>query len=310
VQNSTLSDGAVQGRDSGCCACSNVPLTAPAQGVTSLHYPTSSGADRAKCRLSGVRRARRPRSRKPERPARRLPGTQQGGACEAVSGEPERSDGAAERPEAGRRQVPAFPMLHYPATSGAVRSEAARSGRHGRAWTRAESGKPPRAVTGIRRGTSRISVTAKQAASFSGFRGGERPSPCRERRAAERRTAERSGAGRRWDAAFLLLNYPAPSGADRAECRLSGVRRALPSTSIGATPHWGDRLFRLTSEPMRFPPLAVIGSSPRVHGSRSVLRGGFRERNRAARARANLCRPPVAEIATEVRSTETEQRRP
>ena len=44
-------------------------------------------------------------------------------------------------------------------------------------------------------------------------------------------------------------------------------------------------MFRLTSEPMRFPPLAVIGSSPRVLGARNGLRGGLRERRGAARAR-------------------------
>ena len=32
---------------------------------------------------------------------------------------------------------------------------------------------------------------------------------------------------------------------------------------IDVAPHCGDHLFRLTSEPMRFPPLEVIGSSPR-----------------------------------------------
>ena len=45
---------------------------------------------------------------------------------------------------------------HYPTPSGADRSEAARSGGHGRAWTGAESGKPSRAVPGIRRDTSRM----------------------------------------------------------------------------------------------------------------------------------------------------------
>ncbi len=35
------------------------------------------------------------------------------------------------------------------------------------------------------------------------------------------------------------------------------------ATSIDVAPHCGDHLFRLTSEPMRFPPPEVIGSSPR-----------------------------------------------
>ena len=37
---------------------------------------------------------------------------------------------------------------------------------------------------------------------------------------------------------------------------------AVSATSIDVTPYYGDRLFRLSSEPMRFPPLEVIGSSP------------------------------------------------
>ena len=37
----------------------------------------------------------------------------------------------------------------------------------------------------------------------------------------------------------------------------------IPATSIDVAPHCGDHLFRLTSEPMRCPPLEVIGSSPR-----------------------------------------------
>ena len=37
----------------------------------------------------------------------------------------------------------------------------------------------------------------------------------------------------------------------------------IPATSIVATVPWTDRSFQLTSEPMRFPPLEVIGSSPR-----------------------------------------------
>ena len=47
-------------------------------------------------------------------------------------------------------------------------------------------------------------------------------------------------------------------------CRLQQLffisRRS--ASSIGATAHWADRLFRMTSEPMRFPSPAVIGSSP------------------------------------------------
>ena len=37
----------------------------------------------------------------------------------------------------------------------------------------------------------------------------------------------------------------------------------IPATSIVATVSRTDRSFQLTSEPMRFPPLEVIGSSPR-----------------------------------------------
>ena len=37
----------------------------------------------------------------------------------------------------------------------------------------------------------------------------------------------------------------------------------IPATSIIATVSKTDRSFQLTSEPMRFPPLEVIGSSPR-----------------------------------------------
>ena len=37
---------------------------------------------------------------------------------------------------------------------------------------------------------------------------------------------------------------------------------SLNATSIGATRRRRDRLFRLTSQPMRFPPQAVIGCSP------------------------------------------------
>ena len=34
------------------------------------------------------------------------------------------------------------------------------------------------------------------------------------------------------------------------------------ATSVGATAHWADRLLRLTSQPAKFPPLAVVGYSP------------------------------------------------
>jgi len=59
---------------------------------------------------------------------------------------------------------------------------------------------------------------------------------------------------------------PAPpeSGAHSGAFSDSGGAGWDPSAaSIGAAPHSGDRLFRLTSEPMKFPPPAVIGSSPR-----------------------------------------------
>jgi len=39
VLNGALSAGAVRGRVSGCCACSNVPLTAPAQGARKQTLP-------------------------------------------------------------------------------------------------------------------------------------------------------------------------------------------------------------------------------------------------------------------------------
>lgn len=42
------------------------------------------------------------------------------------------------------------------------------------------------------------------------------------------------------------------------------VYAALSATSIVATPHSGDRSFRLTSAPTSFPPLAVVGASPTV----------------------------------------------
>ena len=48
------------------------------------------------------------------------------------------------------------------------------------------------------------------------------------------------------------------------------ITSVLSATSIGATAHRADRLFRLTSAPSRYPPLAVDGSSPAVN-SRPML---------------------------------------
>ena len=57
-----------------------------------------------------------------------------------------------------------------------------------------------------------------------------------------------AAAGRFFDAAFGL-RFATPG--------------LIPATSIVATVPRTDRSFQLTSEPMRFPPLEVIGSSPR-----------------------------------------------
>ena len=59
---------------------------------------------------------------------------------------------------------------------------------------------------------------------------------------------------------------PAPpeSGARKGAFSDSGGAGWDPSAaSIGAASRWGNRLFRLISEPMRFLPPAGIGSSPR-----------------------------------------------
>ena len=200
---------------SGDCCATRVPPAA---------LPDKQRSRRAEWRLSGDRRARRPRFRKPERPTRRFPETHQGSACEAVSGEPERSEVRRSGRITRGRSIPAFPWRADPSTSGAGRSEAARSWRHGRAWTGAESGKPPRTVPGIRRGTSRITGTAKQAASFPGFRGRERPGPCRKRRAAERRTAERTEVKSSCGTRVPLAALPDKQRSRQAEWRLSGDR--------------------------------------------------------------------------------------
>ena len=51
--------------------------------------------------------------------------------------------------------------------------------------------------------------------------------------------------------------------AGRAGMLLLGESGGRSSaSSIDATAHWADRLFRMTSAPMRFPPPAVIGASP------------------------------------------------
>jgi len=57
-----------------------------------------------------------------------------------------------------------------------------------------------------------------------------------------------AAAGRFFDAAFGL-RFATPG--------------LIPATSIVATVPRTDRSFQLTSEPMRFPPLEVIDSSPR-----------------------------------------------
>ena len=52
---------------------------------------------------------------------------------------------------------------------------------------------------------------------------------------------------------------PERSLQSRVASRTTG---SFAAHSIDAPPHCGDRLFRVTSEPMKFLPLAVIGSSP------------------------------------------------
>ena len=67
---------------------------------------------------------------------------------------------------------------------------------------------------------------------------------------------------------------PAPpeSGAHPGAFSDSGRAGWDPSAaSIGAAPHCGDRLFRLTSEPMKYPPPVVIGSSPRSAQKKTPL---------------------------------------
>ena len=46
------------------------------------------------------------------------------------------------------------------------------------------------------------------------------------------------------------------------------VKVGLPASSIGATPHRGDRLFRMTSLSAKLPPQAVAGGSPGKAGGR------------------------------------------
>ena len=46
------------------------------------------------------------------------------------------------------------------------------------------------------------------------------------------------------------------------------VKVGLPASSIGATPHRGDRLFRMTSPSAKLPPQAVAGGSPGKAGGR------------------------------------------
>ena len=52
----------------------------------------------------------------------------------------------------------------------------------------------------------------------------------------------------------------------------------LPATSIGATAHRADRLFRLRNPPTRFPPLEVVGGFP--HGLTGRVSGSLPSTNK------------------------------
>ena len=68
----------------------------------------------------------------------------------------------------------------------------------------------------------------------------------------------RQGMGKKHEGDIYLI-----MSAHRADMLLLGGSGGRSSaSSIDATAHRADRLFRMTSAPMRFPPLAVIGASP------------------------------------------------
>ena len=62
-------------------------------------------------------------------------------------------------------------------------------------------------------------------------------------------------------------------------CRSGGIiALRLPATSIGATAHRADRLFRLRNPPTRFPPLEVVGGFP--HGLTGRVSGSLPSTNK------------------------------
>ena len=65
--------------------------------------------------------------------------------------------------------------------------------------------------------------------------------------------------GRGFGSSRLIPTEKAPTRGAFSVGEPGGIRNAA---SIGVTPHRGDHLFRLTSEPTKFPPLTVVGSSP------------------------------------------------